>query len=56
MRPKIREIAKEICEDPGIPVEVKKIGNSQNLYKGTTKWDKEKKKRVRVSEYMGRIN
>jgi transposase len=56
MDPKIREIAKKIGEDRGIPVEVKKIGNSHYLYKDTTKWDKEKKKRVRVSEYMGRIN
>jgi transposase len=56
MDPRIREIAKKIGEDRGIPVEVKKIGNSYYLYKDTTRWDKEKKKRVRVSEYIGRIN
>lgn len=56
MDPEIRKIAKKIGEERGIPVEVKKIGNSYYLYKDTTKWDREKKKRVRVSEYLGRIN
>ena len=56
MDPKIREIAKRIGEERGIPVEVKKIGNSYYLYRDTTRWDKERKKRVRVSEYIGRIN
>jgi len=52
----IREIAKKIGKDLWIPVEAKKIGNAYYLYKDTTRWDKEKKKRVRVSEYIGRIN
>ena len=56
MDPEIRKIAKRIGEERRIPVEVKQIGNSHYLYKDTTRWDKEKKKRVRVSEYLGRIN
>jgi hypothetical protein len=56
MDPKIREIVKRIGEERGIPVEVKKIVNSYYLYKDTTRWDKERKKSVRVSEYIGRIN
>ncbi|MEM3264950.1 MAG: hypothetical protein QXP59_04225 [Saccharolobus sp.] len=34
---------------------MKKIGNSYYLYKDTTQWDNEKKKRVRVSEYIEKI-
>ncbi|MEM0174298.1 MAG: hypothetical protein QXI16_07320 [Sulfolobaceae archaeon] len=49
-------MGKKIGEDCCIPVEVKKTGNSYYLYKDTTLWDKEKKKCVRVSEYIGRIN
>ena len=49
-------MAKKIGEERGIPVEVKKIGNSPYLYKDTTRWDREKKKRVRVSGYIGRIS
>jgi hypothetical protein len=56
MDPSISEIAKKIGKDLGIPVEAKMIGNAYYLYKDTTRWDKEKKKRVRVSEYIGRIN
>ena len=37
MDPRIREIAKRIGEDRGIPVEVKKIGNSYYLYRDTTR-------------------
>ena len=50
MNPEIKKIAKEIGEERDIPVEVKKIGNSYYLYKDTTRWDREKKKRVRGSE------
>ena len=56
MDPRIRDIAKKIGEERGIPVKVKKIGNSHYLYKDTTRWDRDKKKRVRVSEYIGRID
>ena len=56
MDPEIKKIAKRIGEERGIPVEVKQIGNSYYLYRDTTRWDREKKKRVRVSEYLGRIN
>ena len=56
MDPRIREIAKRIGEDRGIPVEVKKIGNLYYFYGDTTRWDKEKKKRIRVSGYIGRID
>ena len=44
MDPRIREIAKRIGEERGIPVEAKKIGNAYYLYWDTTRWDKEKKK------------
>ena len=54
MGPRIREIANKNGEDRGIPAEVKNISNSYYLYKDTTKW--EKKKRVCVSKYIGRIN
>ena len=56
MDPEIRKIAKKIGEERGIPVEVKQIGNSYYLYKDTTRWDSEKKKRTRVSEYIGKID
>lgn len=55
MGQRIREIAKKICEECGIPVEVKKIGNSHYLYRDTTRWDRDKK-RICVSEYIVRIN
>lgn len=55
MDPRIRAIARKICEDFGIPLMVTNIGNSYYLYKDTKKWDKEKKKHVRGSEYIGRI-
>ncbi len=47
--------ARKIGEERGIPVEVKFMGNSHYLYRDTTRWDKDRKKRVKVSEYMGRI-
>ena len=56
MDERILEAARKVGRDRNIPVEVKKIGNSHYLYRSTTKWDKEKKKRVKVSEYLGRIN
>ena len=56
MDPEIKKIAKRIGDERGIPVEVKQVGNSYYLYRDTTRWDREKKKRVRVSEYIGRIN
>jgi hypothetical protein len=40
MDPIIREIAKKIGKDLGIPVEAKKIGNAYYLYKDTTRWSK----------------
>ncbi|EQD75300.1 transposase (IS4), partial [mine drainage metagenome] len=56
MDAKILEAAKKVGEQLKIPVEAKKIGKQYYLYRDTTKWDKEKKKRVRVSEYLGKIN
>ncbi|MCW6168379.1 MAG: hypothetical protein LVQ96_00930 [Thermoplasmatales archaeon] len=55
MNPEILKAAKKIGEERGIPVEVKPKGNSYYLYRDTTRWDKERKKRVKVSEYIGRI-
>jgi len=56
MNPEIMEIAKKIGRERAIPVEVKKKGNSYYLYRDSTRWDKERKKRVRVSDYIGRID
>ena len=36
-------------------MEVKFLGNSYYFYRDTTIWDKERKKRIKVSEYIGRI-
>ena len=55
MNPEILKAAKKIGEGRGIPVEVKSMGNSYYLYRDTTRWDKERKKRIKVSEYIGRI-
>ncbi len=52
----ILEAARKIGRERNIPVEVKKIGNSHYLYRSTTEWDKERKRRVKVSEYLGRID
>ncbi len=56
MDERILEVARKIGRDRNIHVEVKKRGNSHCLYRSITKWDKEKKKRGKVSEYPGRIN
>ncbi|HII14171.1 MAG TPA: transposase [Nanoarchaeota archaeon] len=37
------------------PLEVKKLNNNYYLYRSTTRWDKEKQKIRKVSEYLGRI-
>ena len=55
MDPEILRAAKKIGKERGVPVEVKSKGNSHYLYRDTTRWDKERKKRVKVSEYIGRI-
>jgi len=46
--PRIKEIARKRGEERGISAEAKKIRNSYYLYKDTTKWDKEEKKRGRI--------
>ena len=51
MDERILEVARKIGRDRNIHVEVKKRGNSHCLYRSITKWDKEKKKRGKVSEY-----
>ena len=56
MDERILEAARKIGKERNIPVELKKIGNSHYLYRSTTKWDREKKRRVKVSEYLGRID
>ena len=35
-------------------IEIKRIGNNYYAYKSTTVWDKEKKKRRKVSRYLGK--
>lgn len=39
-----------------IPVEAKKISKQHYRYKDTTKWDREKRKRIKASEYLVKIN
>ena len=47
---------KKVGEQLKITVEAKKIGKQHYLYKDTTKWDREKRKRIKASEYQGKIN
>ena len=56
MDPETFKVAKRIGKQRGIPAEVKKIGNFHYLYRSTTAWDRKKKRRVKFSEYIGRIN
>ena len=51
----IKDVLKNERAKRGIPIEVKKIGGNYFAYKSTTVWDKEKKKRKKVSVYIGRI-
>jgi len=37
------------------PLEIKKIGKSYYVYTSTTVWDKEKKKRKKISRYLGKL-
>jgi transposase len=39
----------------GVPLEVKRIGNRHYLYMSTSQWDKELKRRRKLSRYIGRI-
>ncbi|MCL4391297.1 MAG: transposase [Candidatus Parvarchaeota archaeon] len=50
-----KKLAKEESRKRGFYVEARKIGQSRYLYRSTTRWDKERKKIVKVSEYLGRI-
>ena len=50
---KIIGAAKKVGEQLNIQVETKKIGKQHYLYKDTTKWDREKRKRIKVnSKYI----
>ncbi|MHB8561417.1 MAG: hypothetical protein ACYDAP_09720 [Thermoplasmataceae archaeon] len=40
---------KKVGEQLNIQVETKKIGKQHYLYKDTTKWDGEKRKRIKAS-------
>jgi hypothetical protein len=53
---KIIEAAKKVGEQLYIPVEAKKISKQHYRYKDTTKWDREKRKRIKASEYLVKIN
>ena len=51
----VREVLKRERDNRGIPIEAKKIGNNYYAYRSTTVWDKNEKKRKKVSTYLGRI-
>ena len=52
MDQEILKASKKIGEERGILVEVKSLGNSYYPYRDTKRWGKDRKKRVKVSEYM----
>ena len=51
----VQEELDRIKEDKQIYAEIKKIKNSFCVYKGTSVWDKKKKKNVKITEYLGVI-
>jgi len=51
----ILDFLKKFRKEAKEPVEVKKIGKSYYLYYSTTYWDKEEKKRKKLSRYIGKI-
>lgn len=51
----VRNIFEQEKEKRKKPLEVKKLGNNYYLYISTTVWDKEERKRKKLSRYIGRI-
>lgn len=52
---RFKEEIKELKKRYKMPLEVKKIGKSYYVYASTTVWDKEKKKRKKISRYLGKL-
>lgn len=52
----IRELIDREKTARGVPLEVKSIGNKYYLYQVTSVYDKETKKRRKISKYIGRID
>jgi transposase/uncharacterized protein (DUF2267 family) len=51
----IKDVARQLREAYNKPIEIKKFGRKYYAYFSTTVWDKEKKKRRKISRYIGRI-
>lgn len=51
----IMDLLEKERKERKIPLEVKSIGKNQYLYKSTTEWDNTKKKRKKVSVYIGKM-
>lgn len=51
----VLEVLKKERKKRSLPLEAKKIGQNYYLYKSTSKWDKQKKKTKKVSEYLGKM-
>ena len=52
----IRDLIDREKERRGVPLEVKHTGSGYYLYQVTSVWDSEKKKRRKISKYIGRVN
>ena len=52
----IRELIDREKAKRGVPLEVKPSGNNYYLYQVTSVWDKEAKKRRKISRYIGKVN
>ena len=52
----IRDIIDREKERRHVPLEVKHTGSGYYLYQVTSVWDKEKKKRRKISKYIGKVN
>ena len=52
----IRDLIDREKERRGVPLEVKHVGNGYYLHQVTSKWDPVKKKRYKISKYIGKVN
>lgn len=51
----IEQIVEREKAKRGVPLEVKKLGGRYYLYMSTSRWDREQKRRRKLSKYIGRI-
>ncbi len=56
MEPWIRNLIDREKKKRGVPLEVKHSGSNYYLYQVTSVWDKETKKRRKISKYIGKVN